>query len=42
MQMSLFCVLSRMDPPQETIDEIAESVNLLDQFASGPFDSTTN
>ena len=31
-----------MDPPQEAIDETAESVNPLDQFASGPFDSTIN
>ena len=42
MQMSLFCVLCRMDPPQEAIDETAESVNPLDQSASGPSDSTTN
>ena len=40
--MSLFCVLSRMDPPQEAVDETAESVNPLDQSASGPSDSTTN
>ena len=31
-----------MDPPQETVDETTESVNPLDQFASGPADSTTN
>ena len=31
-----------MDPPQEAVDEIAESVNPLDQSASGPSDSTTN
>ena len=42
MQMSLFCVLFRMDPPQEVVDETAESVNPLDQSASGPSDSTTN
>ena len=42
MRMSLFCVLSRMDPPQEAIDEIDESVNPLDQSVSGPSDSTTN
>ena len=40
--MSLFCVLSRMDPPQEAVDETAKSVNPLDQFSSGPSDSTTN
>ena len=38
----MFCVLSRMDPPQEAVDEIAESVNPLDQSASGPSDSTKN
>ena len=42
MRMSLFCVLSRMDPPQEAVDETAESVNPLDQSASGPSDSTIN
>ena len=42
MQMSLFCILSRMDPPQEVVDETAESVNPLDQSVSGPSDSTTN
>ena len=31
-----------MDPPQEFVDETTESVNPLDQSASGPFDSTTN
>ena len=31
-----------MDPPQEVVDETAESVNPLDQSASGPSDSTTN
>ena len=41
MRMSLFCVLSRMDPPQEAVDETTESVNPLDQ-SSGPSDSTTN
>ena len=42
MRMSLFCVLSRMDPPQEVVDETAESVNPLDQSASGLSDSSTN
>ena len=42
MQMSLFCVLSRMDPPQEAVDETAERVNPLDQSASSPSDSTTH
>ena len=40
--MSLFCVLSRMDPPQEPIDEMAENVNPLDQSASGPSESMIN
>ena len=40
--MSLFCILSRMDPPQEVVDETTESVNPLDQSASCPSDSTTN
>ena len=40
--MSLFCVMSRMYPPQENIDETAESINPLDQSGSGPSDSTTN
>ena len=31
-----------MDPPQEAVDEIAKSVNPLDQSAFGPSDSTTN
>ena len=31
-----------MDPPQETVDETAESVNPLDQSASSPSASTTN
>ena len=40
MRMSLFCILSRMDRSQEAIEEIAESVNLmdLDPSASGPSD----
>ena len=42
MRMSLFCVLSRMDPPQEAVDEIAESINPLDQYASSSSDSMTN
>ena len=42
MRMSLFCVLSRMDPPQEAVDETTESVNPLDQSVSGSSDSTTN
>ena len=42
MRMSLLCVLSRMDPPQEVVDETAESVNPLDQFVSGPSDSMIN
>ena len=42
MRMSLFCVLSRMDPPQEAVDETAESVNPLDKSVFGPSDSTTN
>ena len=40
--MSLFCVLSRMDPPQEAVDEAAKSVNPLDQSAFGPSESTIN
>ena len=31
-----------MDPPQEAVDETTESVNPLDQYASGPSDSMTN
>ena len=31
-----------MDPPQEAVDETVESINPLDQFAYGLFDSTTN
>ena len=42
MRMSLFFILSRMDPPQEAVDETAESVNPLVQSASSPYDSTTN
>ena len=42
MQMSLFCLLSRMDPPQEVVDETAESVNPLDLSASSPSESTMN
>ena len=42
MQMSLFYILSRMDPPQEAVDETAESVNPLDQSAFGPCYSMTN
>ena len=42
MQMSLFCVLSRMDPLHEAVDETTESVNPLDQFVSSPSDSVTN
>ena len=42
MRISLFCVLSRMDPPQEAVDETAESVNPLDQSASSSSESTIN
>ena len=35
MRMSLFCVLSRVDPIQEVVDETIESVNPLDQSVSG-------
>ena len=38
----MFCVLPRMDPPQEAVDETVESVNPLDQFASSPLESTIN
>ena len=31
MRISLFCVLSRMDPPQEAVDETAESVRVNDK-----------
>ena len=40
--MSLLYLLSRMDPPQEGIDETAESLNPLDPSASGPSESTMN
>ena len=41
MWMPLFCVLSRMDQSQETVQEIVESVNPmdLDPSTSGPFGS---
>ena len=42
MWMSLFCVLSKIYPSQEAVDETVESVNPLDQYASSPSDSTTN
>ena len=42
MWMSLFCILSRMDPPQEVVDETVESVNPLDPSSSSPSDSTKN
>ena len=42
MRMSLFCVFSRMDPPQEAVDETTESVNPLDQSASDLSESTIN
>ena len=42
MRMSLFCILSRMDPPQEAVDETAESVDPLGQSAFGLSNSTTN
>ena len=42
MRMSLFYVLSRMDPPQEAVDERAGSVNPLDQSSSGSLESTIN
>ena len=42
MRISLFRVLSRMDPPQEVVEETAKSVNPLDQFASSPSESTIN
>ena len=42
MQVSLFCILFRMDPPQEAVDETSESVNPLDQSSSGSSDSTEN
>ena len=42
MWMSLFYVLSRMDPPQEAVDETTESVNPFVQSASGSSDLKTN
>ena len=42
MRMSLFCVLSRMDPPQEAVDETTEIFNPLDPSASGPSESAIN
>ena len=42
MRMSLFCLLSRLDPPHEAVDETTESVNPLDPSASGPSESTMN
>ena len=42
MRMSLFCILSRIDPPQEAVDETTKSVNPLDQSASRPSNSMTN
>ena len=42
MRMSLFCILSRMDPPQEVVDETVERVNPLDPSSSSPSDSTKN
>ena len=42
MRMSLFYILPIMDPPQEVVDETAESINPMDQSASDPSDSTTN
>ena len=42
MWMSLFCVLSIIDPPQEALDETSKSVNPLHQSVSGPSDSTKN
>ena len=42
MGISLFCVLYRMDPPQEAVDETVESVNSLDQSASSPSEATLN
>ena len=40
MQMSLFCILSKMDQSQEAVEEIAKSVNPmdLDPSASSPSD----
>ena len=42
MWMSLLCILSIMDPTQEAVDETTESVNPLDQSASGLSNSMTN
>ena len=42
MRMSLFYVLSRLDPPQEAVDETAGSVHPLDQSSSGSSESTIN
>ena len=42
MWISLFCVLSRMDLPQEVVDKTTESVNPLNRSASGPSDLTKN
>ena len=42
MRMSLYCLLSRMDPPQEAVDETTESVNPLDPSTSGLSESTMN
>ena len=38
----MFCVLSRMNPPQKAVDETAESVNPLDQSAFGSSESVIN
>ena len=42
MRMSLFCVLSRMDRSQESVEETTESVNPmdLDPSVSSPSDSS--
>ena len=42
MQMSLFCILSRMDQSQEAVEETIKSVNPmdLDPSVSGPSRST--
>ena len=39
MQMSLFCILSRMDQSKEAVEETTESVNPmdLDPLVSSPF-----
>ena len=41
IQMSLFCILIRMDQSQDTVEETAKSVNPmdLDPFVSGPSNS---